>query len=322
MPKPPSRTAPRARLAEADLPPLSQSHIWPGRYLQLAATTVYVRTTPTDAPDAEPALFVHGLGGSSHNWTDLATLLRPRLAIESLDLPGHGRSVAAQGRDYSLHAQAEFVIDYLEVSGRGAVHLVGNSMGGAISILVAARRPDLVRTLTLISPAVPDNRARIYPFKHNRESALLAVPVLGEAAMRRFVANRAPEARVAATIALCFADKSRYPRQRMQEAVDEARERMNFSWANDAFLRSMRALGRSQFLHGSSGWATIRTVAAPTLVIWGDKDRLVAPDLAPYVAAAIPDSRLLVLPDIGHVAMMEDPQATARAILALLDDQS
>jgi pimeloyl-ACP methyl ester carboxylesterase len=288
--------------------------------VQLATTTVYVRTTPTDAIDAEPALFVHGLGGSSHNWTDLATLLRLRLAVESLDLPGHGRSVAALGRDYSLHAHAEVVIEYLEISGRGAVHLVGNSMGGAISILVAVRRPDLVRTLTLVSPAVPDNRARVYPFRHNRESALLVMPFVGEAAMRHFVASRAPEVRVEGTIALCFADKSRYPEQRMQEAVDEARERMNLPWANDAFLRSMRALGRSQFLHGSTGWATMRTVAAPTLVIWGDKDRLVAPDLAPYVAAAIPDSRLLVLPDIGHVAMMEDPVTTARAILALLDD--
>ncbi len=64
----------------------------------------------------------------------------------------------------------------------------------------------------------------------------------------------------------------------------------------------------------------MRRITAPTLVLWGDTDRLVAPDLAPYVAAAIPDSRLLVLDDIGHTAMMEDPVATARAMIALLDD--
>ncbi|HEU5266492.1 MAG TPA: alpha/beta hydrolase, partial [Jatrophihabitans sp.] len=203
---------------------------------------------------------------------------------------------------------------------RGPVHLAGNSMGGAICIIVAARRPDLVRTLSLISPAVPDNRVRVFPLKHNRETALLALPVLGEAAMRRIVAQHAPEVRVATTVALCFADKSRYPAQRMQEAVEEARARLDFPWANEAFLRSMRALGRSQFLHGPSGWATMRAVQAPTLVVWGDADRLVAPDLAPYVAAAIPHARLLVLPDIGHVAMMEDPVTTGRAIVALLDD--
>jgi pimeloyl-ACP methyl ester carboxylesterase len=57
----------------------------------------------------------------------------------------------------------------------------------------------------------------------------------------------------------------------------------------------------------------------PSLVIWGERDRLVAPDLAPYVAAAIPDARLLVLPDIGHTAMMEAPETTARAMLALTE---
>jgi pimeloyl-ACP methyl ester carboxylesterase len=55
-------------------------------------------------------------------------------------------------------------------------------------------------------------------------------------------------------------------------------------------------------------------------VIWGAEDKLVAADLAPFVAAAIPDSRLLVLPHVGHVAMMEAPDTCARAELALLED--
>lgn len=63
----------------------------------------------------------------------------------------------------------------------------------------------------------------------------------------------------------------------------------------------------------------MRSVTAPTLVLWGERDRLVAPDLAPFVAAAIPDSRLLVLDDIGHTAQMEDPVTTARAMLGLID---
>ena len=64
----------------------------------------------------------------------------------------------------------------------------------------------------------------------------------------------------------------------------------------------------------------MRTIQAPTLVLWGEEDRLVASDLAPFVAGAIPDARLLVLDHVGHVAMMEDPQTTARATLALLED--
>jgi pimeloyl-ACP methyl ester carboxylesterase len=55
-------------------------------------------------------------------------------------------------------------------------------------------------------------------------------------------------------------------------------------------------------------------------VLWGAEDKLVAADLAPFVAAAIPDSRLLVLDDVGHTAMMEKPPITARAVLGLIED--
>lgn len=322
-PKAPSRVAPTARASDAPLAPLDDNvRVWPGREVQVGANRLYVRTTPAGTPDAEPALFVHGLGGMSPNWTDFAAVLRNRLAIETIDLPGHGRSGPAPRKDYRLQAHADAVIAYLEQSGRGAVHLVGNSMGGAVSILVAAARPDLVRTLTLISPAVPDNRPRIFPLRSNPRMALLAVPVLGEYAVRKLNARYAPEVRAKATIKLVFADPSRYPDDRLREDVAEIRARESLPWAESAVLRSMRGVARSQLLRGRSGWATMRRISAPTLVIWGDTDRLVAPDLAPYVAAAIPDSRLLVMEHIGHTAMMEDPVGSARLLVGLLEDVS
>lgn len=321
MPKPPHRQAPTARLSEAALLPLDDRvHAWPGRHVAVGEARVHVRTTPSDNPDAPPALFVHGLGGSAHNWTELAGILRDRFAIDSIDLPGHGCSGPAPRNDYSLDAHAGTVVGYLEQSGRGPVHLVGNSMGGAISVLVAAQRPDLVRSLTLISPAVPDNRIRAFPLRSDPRAALLVVPGLGELALRALERRYSVEQRVGSTLRLCFADSTRYPEQRLREAIDEARARETMPWARAALLRSTRGLVAAQFLRARVGWATLRRIAAPTLVIWGDTDRLVAPDLAPYVAAAIPDSRLLLLTDVGHVAMMEVPEVTARAILALVDD--
>jgi pimeloyl-ACP methyl ester carboxylesterase len=321
MPKPPSREAPTARLSDAELAPVDDSvRIWPGHHVEVAGARIHIRTTPTDNPDAEPALFVHGLGGSAHNWTDFAGALRHRFAIEAIDLPGHGRSAPPPDNDYSLDAHAAVVIAYLEQSGRGPVHLVANSLGGAVSVRVAARRPDLVRTLTLISPAVPDNRVRAFPVRNDPRMVFLGVPGLGELALRQMNSKYPPEKRVAGTIALCFADRTRYPQARRQEAVDELRARLKMPWADTAFLRSMRGLAVAQFLKARVGWATLRRIQAPTLVIWGDTDRLVAPDLAPYVAAAIPDSRLLVLENVGHTAMMEVPETTARAFLALTED--
>ncbi len=321
MPKPPKRRAPEARLADTELLPLDDSvAAWPVEEVTVAGSRIAVRRTPPTTDDAEPALFVHGLSGSALNWTDLAGILRDRLAIDAIDLPGHGSSQPAAKRNYTLTRNADLVIGYLEQSGRGPVHLVGNSMGGAISILVASRRPDLIRTLTLVSPAVPDRRPRIYPLKNDPRVALLVVPVLGEWFMRQFTHRIAVEARVKGTIRLCFADRSRFPQARFEEAVAEARRRMDLPWAETAVLRSMRGLVRSQFFRGRAAWRAMARITAPTLVVWGDTDRLVAPDLAPYVAAAIPDSRLRVLEDIGHTAMMEDPVTTARLIVALLDD--
>jgi pimeloyl-ACP methyl ester carboxylesterase len=320
MPKPPSRTAPTAPLADTELPPIdAAAPSWPLRDVEVNGVTVTVRSTPSDNPDAEPALFVHGLGGSAANWTDFATVLRGRLAIDAIDLYGHGHSGPAPRKRYTLDAFADLVIAYVEQSGRGPVHLAGNSMGGAISIIVASRRPDLIRTLTLVSPAVPDNRLRLYPLKSDPTVGFLLLPVLGEFLVKQFNKRYAVDVRAKGTIKLCFAKPERFPAARMAEAVAEAQYRIDLPWAESAVLRSMRGLVTSQFLRGRTAWKSMRAITAPTLVLWGDTDRLVAPDLAPYVAAAIPDSRLLVLEDIGHTAMMEDPVSSARAVVALLD---
>ena len=293
--------------------------MWPGHMVTVGGLDLHVRVTPNADPDAEPALFVHGLGGSAHNWTDFAGVLREQLAIEAIDLPGFGRSGEAHDRNYSLRSQARVVISYLEASGRGPVHLVGNSMGGAICILVASMRPDLVRTLTLVSPAVPDVKVRLHPLRSDPRMALLIVPGIGGLALKR-MRSVDIRARVTATIAMCFADPRRYPKARFDEAVAEGQARLRLPWAEDAMLRATRGLVRSQIAQRQHAWAAMRAIKAPTLVLWGSADKLVAADLAPVVAAAIPDSRLLVLDDIGHTAMMEDPTTSARAMLALVED--
>ncbi|MDT4941831.1 MAG: hypothetical protein QOJ34_1920 [Pseudonocardiales bacterium] len=321
MPRPPAREAQPARLSDAPLAPLDETvHIWPGRHVEVGRVRVHVRTTPSERPDAPPMLCVHGLGGSAHNWTDFAGVLRNHFAVEALDLPGHGRSGPAYRNDYSLDAHAGTVIRYLEQSGRGPVHLVANSMGGAVSVRVAAQRPDLVQTLTLISPALPDNRVRAFPLRADPRAAFVVVPGLGEGILRLYSRRYTPAQRVKGTIKMCFADPSRYPAERLREAIAENAARAELPWTAAAVARSTRGLAAAQFLKARVGWSTLRTLAMPTLVVWGDSDRLVAPDLAPYVAAAIPGARLLELPDVGHTAMMEVPECTARAVLGLTED--
>ena len=313
--------APVARLADLKLPePDFAADRCAGRVVDVGDIALYVRREPAEA-GAEPALLIHGLGGSSTNWTDFAGQIREVVDVEAIDLPGFGLAGQAPGQDYSIRRQTATVIAYLSQSGRGPVHLVGNSMGGLIAIEVAATRPDLVRTLSLISPAVPDvRRLRAHPLKADKMLAFVLVPGVGELGMRR-LAKLPVAQRARGTINAVFADPSRYSPTRLAQDVDEIIERTaSQPWAGAALLAATRALARVQYVTGRGVWARMRTITAPTLVVWGAHDRLVAPDLAAYVAGAIPDARLLYAEHLGHVAMMEDPQLVARAFLALIQD--
>jgi pimeloyl-ACP methyl ester carboxylesterase len=288
--------------------------IWPGTQEPAGAVLLNVRRAPATSDAAEPAVLVHGLGGSATNWTDLMGLLQDVLSSAAPDLPGFGWSPPPPYDDYSLTAHARVITDFIESdmkrNGHGPVHLLGNSLGGSIATLVAARRPDLVRTLTLVSPALPVLRPRAT----NAHLPALAAPWIGQRLARRL--GRYPvEARVNATLSLCFADPARVPRQRFEEAITEADRRARLGHESDAMLLSLRSLIAAYLHHGPvSLWEAAGQVRAPTLLVYGLKDKLVDPRTSARAARTYPDARLVLLPDCGHVAQMEHPDEVARAV--------
>jgi pimeloyl-ACP methyl ester carboxylesterase len=317
-----------ARLSTADLTvPPTPPPAWPGTEVPVGGGAVFVRTTPFTGPvdgPRERALYVHGLGGASTNWTDLAGLLAVRCEGWALDLPGFGRSQPPPSGSYSVRGHVRAVVDLLEhVAARPGdaqgrpVHLLGNSLGGLVSLVAAARRPDLVASLTLVSPAMPVYRV---PQAFGRALLLLLLPGVATLAERR-LAGVTPEQSVRGMLQMCFGEPARVPRERLDAAVAEARERASLAHANRSLARSMRGLITSYLRVGrANAWRLARTLRVPTLVVWGDRDRLVDPRLAPRLAAVVRGARLLVLETVGHVAMLEAPEETARAVLALLED--
>ncbi|RDI30758.1 alpha/beta fold hydrolase [Lentzea flaviverrucosa] len=302
-----------APLSTVALPPLDKSQTpWPGEFQQVDGHEVHVRVTPGDGP---PAVYVHGLGGSATNWTDLAAQLKDHVSGYSIDLPGFGRSEPIPGYDFSLATHARTVIKYLETLSQ-PVHLLGNSMGGAISVMVAASRPDLVRTLTLVSPAVPDLRPRLDRMSDPR-MALAVLPIVG-ARVRRELAKLSAHQRTRQMLELCFADPSVVPDHRIEESIKENEERARQKWAGQALNRSTFGLMQSWLTPGpKSLWRLLPLVKAPTLVLWGENDRLVSVRKGPRTARSLPQGRLLVLPKTGHVAQMERPATVARAVLGM-----
>ncbi len=196
-PAPPARPLlTRVPLSDAALPVLDDlPWPWPGRHLAIGAIggeTLHVRDTPGQHPDAPRAVYLHGLGGSATNWTELAGLLACRADGLAVDLPGFGLSPPPANGDFRMSTQADTIAAVVAATGGGPVHLFGNSMGGAIALLLADRRPDLVRSLTLVSPAMPDLRLDIRRMSDPR-MALAVLPFVGRSARRALAALTARE---------------------------------------------------------------------------------------------------------------------------------
>jgi pimeloyl-ACP methyl ester carboxylesterase len=296
---------------------------WPGHLVDLPGDQLFVRAAPA-AEGAEPAVFVHGLGGSSTNWTDLMDLLsRPAdgkpgarvLACAAMDLPGFGGSPPPASGDYSIDAHATAVIRFIAEQDLGPVHLIANSMGGAMCIKVAARRPDLVKTLTLVSPALPDLRPRPLPIR----LALATIPGFGPAVMDSL--RRMPaEARTDRVLRDVYTDPGVVHPARRSAEIAEVLRRDTLIYANHAVIMSARSLVLEYFKVGRrSLWRDAADVKAPALILHGSHDRLVNPVMAGKAARAFPTARVLVLSGVGHVAMMERPDLVSAEIRAFLD---
>ncbi|WP_084210996.1 alpha/beta hydrolase [Pseudonocardia acaciae] len=309
----PSRAAPAPLADPGELPPLDLGQRpWPGQEISSGGVTLHVRLTP-GPDDQAPAVYLHGLSGSGTNWTDLAAQLAPHAPGMALDLPGFGRSRPLASGLYSLAAHADAVLCFLAGHGR-PVHLLGNSLGGAIALRVAARRPELVRSLTLLAPAMPDRRPDPRRLSDPR-ILLAAVPGLRARVAAR-LAEVTPRERVEQMMRLCFGDPSSVPDHRIAEAVAEVAERAEQAWAGEALWGTSMGMLRGWFL-GRSLWSVAAGVTAPTLVVWGGRDRLMAPRLAARTASALPRGRLLALPEVGHIPQIERPVTVARAVLGM-----
>jgi pimeloyl-ACP methyl ester carboxylesterase len=282
----------------------------------LPGVTLSIRSRPPAREGLPPALYVHGLGGSSQNWSALMEGLDGVVAGEAVDLPGFGDSPPPDDGDYSITGHARAVIRYLDATGRGPVHLFGNSLGGAVATRVSAVRPDLVRTLTLVSPALPELRVQ----RTAVPTGLLGVP--GVAALfTRLTKEWTAEQRVRGVLGLCYGDPGRVTPEAFGHAVDELERRLQLPYFWDAMARSARGLVNAYTLGGQHGlWRQAERVLAPTLLIYGGRDQLVGYRMAQRAARAFRDSRLLSLPDAGHVAMMEYPETVAAAFRELLAD--
>lgn len=267
---------------------------------------------PEDAPRV---VLVHGLGGSHLNWDTFAPLLQPHARLLAIDLPGFGRSEPG-GRQATVQANVEVLHRFLlEVAGEPAV-LVGNSMGGMISILEKAAHPEAVRGLVLLDPAIPGPRRSLDPLVAVT-FALYAMPVLGERFLWLRRARQTPLQRVREVLRLVGVDPDTLPPSVIDRSVTLLEERQDHAGMDRAYLSAARSL-LVQLADPRRYRAAMESIDGPVLLVQGDLDRLVPVQAARDIARRHPRWRYVELDGVGHVPQLQCPERLADVVLPWL----
>jgi pimeloyl-ACP methyl ester carboxylesterase len=291
------------------------------------ATNGESRTVDLDGPvhyvdfggpeDGPAVVLVHGLGGSHLNWDLFAPLLDEHARVYALDLPGFGRSEPG-ARKASVSANAAALHRFLaEVVGEPAV-LVGNSMGGMLSILATGEHPDAVTGLVLLDPAVPGPRRALDPLVALM-FAIYAVPFVGERFMRMRRTRQSELVRVREMLTLVGVDADTVPPEVIDRSVTLLQEREDVEGMDRAFLAAARSLLRL-LVDPRRYRKAMASIRVPVLLVHGDRDRLIPVAAARDIARRHPSWRYLELADVGHVPQLQVPEKLAAEVLGWLDD--
>ena len=254
--------------------------------------------------DRGTLVLVHGLGGSVANWCAVGERLAEHHRVYAIDLVGFGRS-RLEGRGADVDSNAELVLRFIRDVVGGPATLVGNSMGGAISLLAAAKSPADVRSLVLVNAALPRTRGAALDPQVALVFATYMVPWLGERALASFAARLTSQQHVDQMMRLCAADSRKLDAAHVAEHVAIADERRGWTDEGHAsFLEAARSLIRAMTLTRLA--KAMKKIAVPTLVIHGDRDRLV--NVANGRGAAKAHGwDLEVFEGVGHIPQLEVP---------------
>jgi len=252
-----------------------------------------------------PILFVQGLSGQWQNWLFQLYPFSRDHRVVAVDLPGLGQSEMPRDK-ISIRGYGEFVDRFMDAIGMDAATLVGNSMGGFIGAECAISHPHRVERLVLVSAAG-------ISIEHMRYEPLLKAMYVGESVAQW----------VTARVVGRSTEMAGRPRGRkaIMWFVTPHAERLD----PRLVIEQARGAGKPGFLPALDALTDypirdrLDDIRCPTLIVWGDKDLLVPVKDAYVFDKLIPDSRLLVYEDVGHVAMLEVPErfnADVRAFMA------
>lgn len=258
----------------------------PSTFVEVAGLRLHLRDTgPRDAP---AILMLHGFGASLHTWEDWARLLETDHRVIRFDLPGFGLTGPDPTGDYTDARSIAVLRALMDHLGVQRATLIGSSMGGRIAWAFAAAQPDRVAKLVLVAPDGFASPGIAYGRRQE-------VPML-----MHLLPYTLPRSMLRANLATAYADPARMTDATVQRSYDLMRA--------PGVRRAIIARMEQMVLPEPE--PLLRRITAPTLLLWGEQDRMIPIANAQDYLAALPDARLVALPDIGHVPMEEAPAET------------
>lgn len=250
-------------------------------------------------------VFVHGLEGSHLNWMGVAPAFAERYRVVAPDLSGFGLTPPAR-RGSTVDTNAQLVLDVVRRYGGGPATLIGNSMGGLVSMLAAVAEPSLVARLVLVDPAMPPPTIVRADPETVLKLAGPMLPVVGPQLLRLYRTTRTPEEHAAENLAFIAAHPELVDPVHNAASVEMARLRRQMEWSEKAFVDAARSIG-AHVLNRRGFRRLVHQVCQPTLLVHGTEDRLVPLQAAKWVTGERPDWDVRIWDDTGHVPMIEDP---------------
>ena len=274
----------------------------PSEFIDLKGQLVHLRDVGPRG-DPEPIVLIHGTSASLHTWEGWVRALKAERRVITFDLPAFGLTGPFTGAyapdDYRGTTYARFVVDLLDHLKIERAVLGGNSLGGEVAWRTAAMAPERVAGLVLVDAVGPRFTPQAVPVAFQ----LARVPLLNK--LGEVVLSRAL---VAEGLRSVYGDPTR---------VSEALIDRHFQLALREGNRRALGLRVRQMVNGEHE-ERLNTLKQPTLLLWGERDRLVPPSVGEDFARRIAGSQLVVLPGLGHVPQEEDPARSLVPVKAFL----
>ncbi len=265
------------------------------RMMEIAGANVRVRI---EGPAEAPAIvLMHGFIYSLETWDAWAAALKSDYRVIRFDLLGHGLSGPDPLRRYSPEERAAFVGEVMDALAVKRAIVGGNSLGGLAAWRFAANSPERVAALILVSPgAFPTNGVADTPLSPPPPMALFL--------------KTAPEAGVAISLANIYGDDAKVA----PAVISRVGDMMRVEGNGDAFIQSIEEFSLPD------PEPALKAIVAPTLILWGADDAIIAVDQGDRMARAIPNAKLLVYDGVGHVPQEEAAARSAADVAAFLED--